>query len=139
MKPFYPIGLLILSLSFGACKKGGGSTSNGASIYIAGFDNGDIDFWKDGKKTFLSTAAPGYNGGVTGIAVVNEDVYVTGFIGDTAVYWKNGTETYLSNPDSAGAAATGIASYGNDVLASRGFGTDSCNGPIMSLTVKERG
>jgi hypothetical protein len=124
MKPFSSIGCcLIVALFLNGCKKNGAASGTGnTSVYIAGFDNGDIVYWKDGKENMLATAAPGYYGNASGIAVVNEDVYVAGYVGDTAVYWKNGTETAL--PYTTSAACYGMAISGADVYIS---GADNGN------------
>jgi len=118
--------LFILSVS---CKKDNNSSGSGnEDVYVAGFDNGSLMYWKNGTGNFLSFAAPGYYGNALGITVNNGDVYVAGYVGDTAVYWKNGSENYLSNPDFGTAAATSITSSGSDIYIG-GFGqTNSGNG-----------
>ncbi|OJW53787.1 MAG: hypothetical protein BGO55_01530 [Sphingobacteriales bacterium 50-39] len=124
----------IVALSLNGCRKNtpisnGTDTTGGgnASVYIAGFDNGNIVYWKDGKENELGTAAPGYYGNALGIAIMGGDVYVAGFVGDTAVYWKNGVEKYLSNPDSGTAAATAIATSATDIYVA-GYGQTNSGG-----------
>src|SRR5579863_1805333 len=123
MKFFLSIGFsLVFSLFLNGCQKNNPSSGNGNnSVYVAGFDNGDIVYWKDGTENKLATAAPGYYGNASGIAVVSGDIYVAGYVGDTAVYWKNGKEIYLSNPDSGTAATTAITTIGGDIYIA-GYG-----------------
>ena len=66
------IPLLFTSLTitsfFASCKKSSNSTGSGnVDVYVAGFDNGDLVYWKNGKENWLGTAAPGYYGSVSGI------------------------------------------------------------------------
>jgi hypothetical protein len=123
MKFFLSIGFsIVVALVLNGCQKNSPSTGSGnTSVYVAGFDNGDIVYWKDGKENKLATAAPGYYGNASGIAVVSGDMYVSGYVGDTAVYWKNGKEIYLSNPDSGTALTTAMTTMGSDIYIA-GYG-----------------
>jgi hypothetical protein len=72
---------LFVALVLNGCKKSGSSSGGGStSVYVAGFDNGNMVYWKNGNENVLSTA--GYVGNTTGLAVVSGDVYVSGYVYD---------------------------------------------------------
>ena len=54
------VGLLILSIY--ACSKSSSSSSSNADVYVAGFDNGNLVYWKNGSEIILGTAALGITG-----------------------------------------------------------------------------
>ena len=91
------INILVVSVLLTACSKNSGDDN--VDIYIAGFDNGKIVYWKNGQKTELATVTF-YNGNAYAIAVSGSDVYVAGYVEQTAVYWKNGVRNDLSSSQS---------------------------------------
>jgi hypothetical protein len=117
MKRLSLIGPSLVAVAFfsGCGKSGGSSNLDNTSVYIAGFDNGNIVYWKDGQENVIGKAGLNFNGNSTGIAVLHQDVYVAGYVGDTAVYWKNGVETYLSDRSKEWASATDMTISGLDV------------------------
>jgi hypothetical protein len=124
MKPLSMIASAVIAAScLAGCKKNGG-TSNNSSVYLAGIDNNQIVYWKDGREVSLATVGPGNSGSCSGIAVLDGDVYVTGYVGDTAVYWKNGVEIRLSDPTIGPASATALTTSGPDIYIA-GFGQTS--------------
>ncbi|MBS1919507.1 MAG: hypothetical protein JST17_04560 [Bacteroidetes bacterium] len=95
-----------------------GQSNKTVDIYVAGSENGQAKYWKNGQEVLLNSQS--YESDATSITVVGNDVYVAGSEGDffmygknKAKYWKNGQEVLLTGP--TGAGATSIAVSGNDV------------------------
>lgn len=101
-----------------AAKKGSTVTPLGTTpdVYVAGSDNGQAVYWKNGTETVLT-------GGQTATGIVVDgsgNVYVCGY-GHSATtglfvaqYWLNGTLTTLSDGTN-NVLAEGIALYGTNV------------------------
>jgi hypothetical protein len=71
-----------------------GITIAGTDVYIAGVDNGNAVYWKNGTEVKLEAGA------ANAITVSGTDVYVTGYAYSsssitTAAFWKNGARTSL--------------------------------------------
>ena len=74
---------------------------------MAGTENGNAVFWKNGQGTALSSGSD-----ATGITVSEPDVFVSGQSNSRAAYWKNGQLNVLTQ---APASVNGITLSGSDV------------------------
>ncbi len=88
-------------------------------IYAAGYDFGNVVYWKNGVVNLLGpvTSPSGFG---TGIAISGTDVYTSGYLNSLAAYWKNSTRTNLTT--SGIAEANAITVSGSDVYVA---GTDA--------------
>lgn len=98
--------------------------SNLVDIYVAGVNNNEPVYWKNGQVNYLNGGEVGYSG--TSIAVSGSNICVTAtrselmWFHTEAKYWKNGVSTKLGTY--AGASAVAIS--GNDVYVA-GYEYDS--------------
>src|SRR4051812_18755041 len=102
------------SISLISCTKPAEESPAHTDVYVAGYNNGKIVYWKNGLETTLANADLGF-GTAYGIAVSGTDVYVGGTHNANAVYWKNGVEIPLYTEKDGFKDARAIAVYGNDV------------------------
>ncbi len=127
------------SLLLTSCGGGNGSGPTPpvqADVYIAGVDNGQAVYWKNGIETVL----PGQGGIAYAIALSGTDVYVGGSVpgskGPMATIWVNGQATTLTSDLSqvnAIAVANGnVYAAGGDQSA--GLATLWVNGKPTQLT-----
>lgn len=107
-------GALFIMLAFSACKKSSNNQIKkniDADVYVAGLDNGDAVYWKNGAETKLTNKC--LQCYAQGIAVgTGGDIYVAGVktyngLDYMAVYWTNGTPSYLTD------STKGIESFAN--------------------------
>jgi hypothetical protein len=106
-----PIILSILYILLNtACKKSEvQQLTKGFNVYMAGTENGNAVFWKNGQGTALANGSD-----ATGIAVSEPDVFVSGQSDSRAAYWKNGQLNLLTQ---APATVNGITLSGSDVYS----------------------
>ena len=91
-----------------ACKKSEvQQLTNGFNVYMAGTENGNASYWKNGQGFSLANGSD-----ATGIAVSGSDVFVCGQSNSQAAYWKNGQLNLLTQ---AAATVNGITLSGSDV------------------------
>ncbi len=106
----------ILLFAILSCKKSK-NEHPARDIYIAGNDNGQPAYWKNGAKTTLPLySADGFSqGDATGITFLGDDMYICGESGKRAVYWKNGTLDTLQGIPGFQARAYSIIAYSGDI------------------------
>ena len=109
-KNLFILSLAFASISLFSCKKTAENSPPPASItkptdvYVAGYNNGKIVYWKNGVETTLATAALGF-GTAYSMVVSGKDVYVAGEHNSNAVYWKNGDKKVLASAPAASFAS----------------------------------
>jgi len=84
----------------------------GSDVYVAGFDNGEAVYWKNGSKVGLGLPLQ-----ITDMAVASGDVHIVGYtLNNLAFHWQGGNVTNL--PLSSGATtgkANSIFIDGSDI------------------------
>jgi hypothetical protein len=110
--------------AFFSCKKSKNEKpAQGHDIYIAGEDNDQPVYWKNGAKTTLPiySADELSPGDATGITFLGDDMYICGVSGGRVVYWKNGMLDTLQVIPGFPARASSIIAYGKDIYIGGGY------------------
>src|SRR5580693_29909 len=93
--------LIMLMVSFPACKKNSNKNPGGPTVYISGYGQHGPLYWKNGVITYLPMKSPGGFAIASSIFVSDSNIYLAGtdYSGNAinAVYWKNGTEFTLTD------------------------------------------
>jgi hypothetical protein len=129
-KQLIPIFILI-TLCFVNCSSTPTAGQEKELVYIAGYTNNTLCYWKNEERTSLQEYSDENYSRVGSIFILKNDIYISGYSGkDIKVepfYWKNNNKQYLVVDKEYGASARGIFVDSSDIYV---VGKEKGYGPV---------